>query len=87
MKKKTAQRKHYKDEAAIKAFGEKVREARLAKGMTIEELSNALITDDFELHPTQIGRIERGETNVSISYIVLLAKVLNVKPSELLDFE
>lgn len=72
---------HYRDDKAIKAFGKKVRALREAKGKTIEEFSNTV-----GLHPTQLGRIERGENNPTISYIVLIAKMLGVKPSELMEF-
>lgn len=71
---------HYKDEKAIQAFGKKVRELRLQRNMTIEEFANSI-----DIHVTQLSRIERGETNVTISYITLLAEKLSVKPSELLD--
>ena len=72
---------HYRDETAIKAFGKKVRALREAKGVTIEEFANTA-----GLHPTQLGRIERGENNPTISYIVLIAAKLGVKPSELMSF-
>jgi transcriptional regulator with XRE-family HTH domain len=72
---------HYRDEIAIKAFGKKVRALRERKGVTIEEFANT-----SGLHPTQLGRIERGENNPTISYIVLIAEKLGVKPSELLNF-
>ena len=73
---------HYRDEDAIIGFGNKVRELRISKNMTIERFAN-----DYDLHPNQLARIERGESNPTISYIFLLAELLNVKPSELLDFE
>lgn len=74
--------RHYRDEEAIKAFGKKIRELRIQKGMTIEAFANSV-----DLHVTQLGRIERGENNPTISYITLLAKHLGVKPSVLLDFD
>lgn len=70
---------HYRDEEAIKAFGKKVRELRTAKGMTIEQFANSV-----DIHVTQLSRIERGEGNPTLSYIVLLAKILDVEPGELL---
>ncbi|MBL7691812.1 MAG: helix-turn-helix transcriptional regulator [Flavipsychrobacter sp.] len=73
---------HYKDEEAIKAFGKKVRELRVGLGMTIEAFANSM-----DLHVTQLSRIERGETNPTLSYIFLLAEKLGVQPSELIDFE
>jgi len=38
----------------------------------------------FEL--SQIGRIERGEVNTSISHIAAFAKALKVLPKDLFDF-
>ncbi len=70
---------HYRDEKAIKNFGKKVREFRTLKDMTIEEFANSV-----DLHVTQLSRIERGETNPTISYIYLLAEKLGVKPAELI---
>jgi transcriptional regulator with XRE-family HTH domain len=71
---------HYRDENAIKAFGQKVRELRQQKGMSIEEFANTV-----GIHVTQLSRLERGETNVTISYIMLLAKELGVQPGLLLE--
>ena len=71
-----------RDDYGIKEFGKKLRQFRLDKGMTIEELANTL-----ELHTSQIGRIERGEINASISFVFLFARTLKVKPSDFFDFE
>ena len=73
--------KHYRDEEAIIRFGEKVRELRMKQSMTIEEFANS-----NNLHVNQLARIERGETNTTISYIFLLAELFKVNPSELIDF-
>jgi transcriptional regulator with XRE-family HTH domain len=73
---------HYRDKDAIRNFGKRVRELRIKKGMTIEEFANSV-----DLHVTQVGRIERGETNSTISYIFLIAKKLGVSPAELLKFD
>lgn len=72
---------HYRDKDAIRNFGKKVRELRIKKGMTIEEFANSV-----DLHVTQVGRIERGETNSTISSIFLIAKKLGVTPSDLVNF-
>ena len=73
---------HYRDDHVIKEFGKKVRSIRVKTGMTLEEFANT-----FDLHVNQLGRIERGETNLTISYIFLMAKKLGVKPKDLLDFD
>ena len=74
--------RHYRDKKAILNFGKKVRELRIKKGMTIEQFANSM-----DLHVTQVGRIERGETNSTISSIFLIANKLGVAPAELLNFE
>jgi len=72
---------HYRDEKAIVGFGQKVRELCQQKDMTIEQFANSI-----DIHVTQLGRIERGENNPTISYIFLIAEKLGVKAVELLDF-
>lgn len=67
----------YRDEEGIKAFGKRLREIRLEKGVSQESL--AYTTD---LHLSQIGRIERGEISTSISFVYLFAKTLSVEPKD-----
>ena len=66
----------------VKQFGQKLREIRKKKGVSQETL--AYTTD---LHLSQIGRIERGEINTSISFVFLFADTLGVLPAEFFDFE
>lgn len=73
---------HFRDERAIAEFGKRVRALRMEKKMTIEEFANSV-----DLHVTQLSRIERGETNVTISYIFRLAKIFKISASELIDFD
>ena len=61
-------------------FGQRVRELRLARGISQEELS-ALT----ELDRTYISGIERGKRNLSLKNILKVAKALEVSPSELLN--
>lgn len=72
---------YYKDERFIKRFGQRLRELRKEKNLSQEELA---WQTGFEL--SQIGRIERGEINTSISHVSAIAKVLKVKPEELFKF-
>jgi transcriptional regulator with XRE-family HTH domain len=68
---------------SIKAtFGVRVRELRLAKGISQEDLG-----DKAGLDRTYISSIERGKRNVSLLNIELLAKALGVKPHQLLEFK
>ena len=72
---------YYRDEKFIKKFGLKLKETRKAKKISQEQLA---WDTGFEL--SQIGRIERGEVNTSISHVAAIAKVLKVKVEELFQF-
>ncbi|MCB0539607.1 MAG: helix-turn-helix transcriptional regulator [Bacteroidetes bacterium] len=71
-----------RNEEFVKAFGEHLRYLRKASGLSQEKLSYAA---DVPL--SQIGRIERGEVNPTISTIYSISKALRVSPQELLAFE
>jgi transcriptional regulator with XRE-family HTH domain len=62
-------------------FGQRVRELRLAKGVSQEALA-----DEAGVHRTFMGSVERGERNISLENIVKIAKALNCRPSKLLDY-
>lgn len=73
--------KYYRDDIFLKKFGKRLKELRKLKKVTQEELS---YRTEFEL--SQIGRIERGTVNTSISHVSAIAKALQVHPSELFKF-
>ena len=60
-------------------FGQRVRELRVAAGFTQESLAEA-----SDLHPNYVGRVERGERNVSLLNIAAIARALHVTVSDLL---
>ena len=63
-------------------FGERIRQLRLAKKWSQEELAVR-----SQLHPTYIGGIERGERNLGLDNILKLARALDEHPSVLfVDF-
>lgn len=62
------------------AFGNVVRQLRLELDMSQEELAHAA-----DRHRTYVSLIERGMNSPSLQTIFRLAKVLGVKPSELLS--
>ena len=64
----------------VKAVGDKVREIRLSKNISQEELSY-----DSDLPLSQIGRIERGENNPTISSLYAIAKALDTDLKSLVD--
>ncbi|MBT0812834.1 helix-turn-helix transcriptional regulator [Litoribacter ruber] len=72
----------YKDQKFINQVGKKVAEIRKSKSISQEHLVELT---GFTL--SQIGRIERGEINTSISHLSKIAYALKVHPKELLDFD
>jgi len=65
-----------------KQFGERVRNLRLAKGLSQEELAFRA-----GVHRTYLGGIERGERNPALKNIAEIAKALDVTLSELFAFQ
>jgi transcriptional regulator with XRE-family HTH domain len=64
-------------------FGDKIRELRLAKGLSQEELGFRA-----NIHRNYIGGIERGERNPCLNNIVSIADALGISPAELFsDFK
>jgi transcriptional regulator with XRE-family HTH domain len=60
-------------------IGVRVRELRLARGITSQEKLGELASD---LHRTFIGRVERGETNISIENLQAITRALGVSLAE-----
>jgi len=58
----------------------RVKKIRLEKGFSQEELA-----DMTGLHRTYIGMIERGEKNLTIKNISVLARAFDLKLSELFE--
>ena len=61
------------------AFGKKLREIREKRGLSQERLAELA-----NLHRNTVGSLERGEVNISLLAIAALAKVLHVKPADLI---
>lgn len=73
---------YIKNQKLLTALGNHVRKLRQAKGMTLEELAYEC---DIEL--SQVHRIEKGKTNLSLSTLDAIAKGLEIPIGELLkDF-
>ena len=72
--------KHYRDNSKLKLIGENIRKHRLAKGLTQNDLAFSCGDKDW----SQISRMERGLVNFTISYLFLVADVLEILPSDLL---
>ena len=69
-----------KNHQIIKAFGQRLREVRISQSISQEQLAN-----DADIPISQVGRIERGEVNTTISTIFALATALEVNVEELLN--
>lgn len=63
-------------------LGANVRALRIERKLTQEQLA-----DLCDLHRNYVGAIERGDRNVSLKNIVIIAQSLNVEPSELLLYK
>lgn len=74
--------KYLRDPEGISRFGARLRQVRLANNLTQEELAAK-----SGLEFSQIGRIERGLINTSISTVFTLAKTLGVDVRELFNFD
>jgi transcriptional regulator with XRE-family HTH domain len=68
------------DKALLRDLGYRIREHRQARKWTQAELA-----DKCQLHRTFIGSVERGERNISLLNLRLIAKVLRVSLTDLLD--
>lgn len=71
-----------KNNIYIKKFGENLKQVRLDKKLSQEALA---FTADIPI--SQIGRIERGEINTTISTVKALAVALNVSVKDLFNFD
>lgn len=71
-----------KNRILIKAIGKRIKELRKEKGLSQEDLSY-----EADIPLSQIGRIERGETNPTISTLYVIAKALGVELKHLVDIK
>ena len=61
-------------------IGKNIADLRKNSGMTQEQLAEIC-----DLHRTYIGAVERGDRNVSLKNIVIIASALNTDPASLLS--
>jgi len=61
-------------------FGQRLRSLRLAKGLSQEALAH-----NCDLDRTYIGSVERGERNISLINIHIIAAALGVPVAELFN--
>lgn len=71
---------YLRDPLLIIAVGSNLRAIRTKKKITQEELAHRA-----GIAVSQVGRIERGELNISISTLSVLARALDVAPKDMFD--
>lgn len=64
----------------IKLVGEKVRQKRLEKGYSQDQLAI-----EADIPKSQVGRIERGEINTTIATLDKISQALGVTIKDLVD--
>ncbi len=70
-----------KDRSFLKHFGENLAKIRLAKGLSYRKMAQNCLVDHSD-----IKKYETGETNLSLLTLLELAKGLDIKAKDLLDF-
>ena len=73
--------KHYRDDERLRKIGGKIRFYRTEKGLTQAELAQECGDKDW----SQISRMERGLVNFTVSYLFLLARILDVPVEKFLE--
>lgn len=63
-------------------LGAKIRSYRKAKLYNIEDLAHKA-----DLNPAHLGKIERGERNLTLHTLLKIAEALEVRLSDLFDFD
>lgn len=74
--------KNYRDQPYLDKLGQRIVAIRKLKNITQEKLAELC-----DLDVRTIGRIERAETNATVSILKLIADAFKIKSSELFDFE
>lgn len=73
---------YIRDEKGIKQLGKKIKKLRLEQKVTQSQLAyEAGITRE------QLGRIENGKINTSVSNVFAIAKALNIDLKDVFDFK
>lgn len=70
------------DNNYLRSFGKNLKRIRAKKGISLRELAASCDVDH-----SNIGKIEKGEFNITLLTILELSKGLEIHPKKLLDFE
>ncbi|WP_159887969.1 helix-turn-helix domain-containing protein [Paenibacillus puerhi] len=64
-----------------KIIGDKIRNVRNARGMTLQQLS-----ETTGLQTSYLGDVERGKRNISLDSLEKIMIALDIRPGDLFDF-
>ena len=73
---------YLRHEIFLKKFGQNLRQIRLKKGLSQDDISFST-----SISANQVGRIERGEINAGLSTIYEITTFLKIEVRDLFDFE
>ena len=65
-----------------KRLGKTLKEIRLEKGLTQESLAEII-----NIHPTYVGKIESGKSNISIETLFLFSRALKTSLHKIFEFD
>lgn len=66
--------------------GKKIRELRLSKGYTIEDVANMSLNKREKISKSYLGEIERmAKTNISFNKVVVISEILDCKLDDLVS--
>jgi transcriptional regulator with XRE-family HTH domain len=72
---------NFRDEKILAAFGKNLQRLRKKNNFTQEELAY-----NSGISLSQIARIETGKINPTVCTLIIIAKTLKIKASDLMDF-
>ncbi|MBX2914307.1 MAG: helix-turn-helix transcriptional regulator [Cyclobacteriaceae bacterium] len=72
---------NFRDEKILSSFGKNLQQLRRRQNFTQEELAY-----NSGISLSQIARIETGKINPTVCTLIVIAKTLKIKPTELMDF-
>jgi transcriptional regulator with XRE-family HTH domain len=67
-------------QAASEAFGARLKEIRVQQGLSQDDVAR-----EADVHPTAIGRLERGSREPRLTTILRIAHGLGVQPGDLVN--
>lgn len=69
-----------RDEKILRRFGNNLKTIRKTRKLSLRKLADIADVDFSQIH-----RIEKGESNPTLTMIFALAEALDIKPSELIN--